>query len=225
MTDLNTKTWLRLAFLAVAMALQLFLPAGTLRYWQAWLYLLVFFGASASITRWLMQNDPALLRRRSKGGARAEKEASQKIIMVFTSIGFGALLIGSGLDHRFGWSHIPAAIVIAGDILMALGLYLIFRVFKENSFASATIELAPEQRVIATGAYARVRHPMYAGGLVYLLATPLALSSWWALLAVVAIAPFLAWRMLDEERFLARHLPGYAEYRAKVRWRLIPGVF
>ena len=225
MTDLDRKAWFSLAILPVAMALLLFLPAGTVRYWQGWAYLIVFFAASALITRYLIKNDPALLRRRLRGGARAEKETSQKIIMLFTTIGFAALLALPGFDHRFGWSRMPTAIVIAGDLLTASGFYLVFLVFKENSFASATIEIAPDQRVITTGPYAIVRHPMYAGALAYLLAMPLALGSWWGLIAFAAIAPLLAWRMFDEERFLARRLPGYADYCAKVRWRLIPGLF
>jgi protein-S-isoprenylcysteine O-methyltransferase Ste14 len=225
MSNLNLKAWLWLIYLALVMALLLFAPAGTLRYWQAWVYLVVFFAISALTTLDLMKNDPALLRRRMRGGPGAEKEASQKIIMLFALIGFDALLVVPALDRRFHWSDMPVPIVIAGDLLTIAGFAIIFLVYRENSFASATIEVAPDQRVIATGPYAIVRHPMYAGALLYLLAMPLALGSWWALLIVATLAPFIVWRLIDEERFLAARLPGYAQYRAKIRWRLIPGIF
>lgn len=225
MSDLDAKAWLGFACLVAVMALLLFVPAGTPRYWQAWTYLAVFFGASVLITRYLMKNDPALLRRRLRGGPTAEKETSQKIIMSFTSIGYVALLVVSALDHRFGWSSPPAFLTIAADVLILLGLYIVFLVYRENSFSSATIEVAADQRVISTGPYAVVRHPMYAGGFLYLLATPLALGSWWGLLAAAGLAPFLAWRLFDEERFLKEKLPGYADYCLRTRWRLIPGVF
>jgi len=105
------------------------------------------------------------------------------------------------------------------------GFYVVFIVYKENTFASATIEIAKDQKVVSTGPYAIVRHPMYAGGLSLMIGTPLALGSYWGLLAFAAMSPFLVWRIFDEERFLARNLPGYTEYREKVRWRLIPKVF
>jgi len=207
------------------MGLLLFLPAGTAQYWQAWIYLAVFFGASFLITLYLMKKDPALLQRRLKGGPVAEKEKTQKLIMFFTSLGFIALLIVSALDFRFRWSSVPLYLVIAGDILTALGFYIVFLVYRENTFSSATIEVAPDQKVISTGPYAIVRHPMYTGGLLYLVGMPFALGSYWGLLVLAATIPFLMWRLFDEERFLAKNLPGYTEYCAKVRWRLIPGVF
>ena len=204
MSDLDAKAWLAFACLAAVVALLLFVPAGTPRYWQAWAYLAVFFGASGVDNPLSDENYPALLRRRLRGGPTAEKETSQKIIMSFTSIGYVALLVVSALDHRFGWSSPPAFLTIAADLLILLGLYIVFLVDRENSFSSATIEVAADQRVISTGPYAVVRHPMYAGSFLYLLATPLALGSWWGLLAVAGIAPFLAWRLFDEERFLKR---------------------
>jgi protein-S-isoprenylcysteine O-methyltransferase Ste14 len=145
--------------------------------------------------------------------------------MLFASIGFIALLVVPAIDHRFKWSSMPLYMVIAGDILTALGFYIIFFVYKENPFTSATIEVTGDQKVISTGPYAVVRHPMYAGSMLYLLGTPLALGSYCGLLALAAMAPFLIWRLFDEERFLSKNLPGYTEYCAKVRWRLMPGVF
>ena len=222
---LNTRAWLGLVSLAVVMGLLLFLAAGTARYWQAWGYLAVFFGASLLITLYLMKSDPALLARRLTGGPTAEKEKSQKVTMLFASIGFIALLVVPALGRRFMWSGVPLFMIIAGDILTALGFYIIFLVYKENTFAAATIKVTNDQRVISTGLYAVVRHPMYAGGLLYLLGTPFALGSYWGLLVLAAMMPLLLWRLFDEERFLSKNLPGYAEYCAKVRWRLIPGIF
>jgi protein-S-isoprenylcysteine O-methyltransferase Ste14 len=223
--SLEAKAWLGLIFLAIVMGLLLFVPAGTVYYWQAWAFLTVFFVASALRTLYLVKHDPALLRRRLRGGPTAEREATQKIVMLFTSIGFIALLVIPALDRRFGWSAVPLGFVVAGDVLVAVGYYVIFLVFRENTFSSATIEVAENQRVISTGPYAVVRHPMYAGGLLYLLGIPLALGSWWAFIAFAAMVPFLVWRLFDEERVLARDLPGYVEYKTKVRSRLIPGTF
>jgi protein-S-isoprenylcysteine O-methyltransferase Ste14 len=119
----------------------------------------------------------------------------------------------------------PPSLALAGDAVMVLGWLGIFFVFKENSFASSTIELAPDQNVISTGPYALVRHPMYLSALVMLLGIPIALGSWWGVLVIIAIMPALIWRLIDEERFLAGGLAGYVEYRQKVRYRLIPWVW
>jgi protein-S-isoprenylcysteine O-methyltransferase Ste14 len=154
-----------------------------------------------------------------------EKEGTQRIIMVFTSLGFIALLVVPALDHRFGWSAVPLWGVVLGDILVAIGFYFIFLVYRENSFAAATIEVATEQKIITTGSYAVVRHPMYASGSLYMLGTPLALGSFWGFLALAVMTPFLLWRLLDEERILTRKLPGYTEYRQRVRHRLVPMVW
>lgn len=219
------RAWLGLAFLAVAMGLLLFLPAGTVRYWQAWVYLALFLGASLIITLYLMSRDPALLARRLKAGPTAEKEPSQKIAMLGASLGFIGLLTVPALDHRYMWSNVPLPTLAAGDVLVVLGFYITFLAFRENTFASGTIEIEPNQRVVSTGPYAIVRHPMYSGGLLYLLGTPLALGSYWAFAVLAAMFPFLLWRLLDEERLLGKNLRGYQKYRATVRWRLIPGVF
>jgi protein-S-isoprenylcysteine O-methyltransferase Ste14 len=213
---------LSLVALAVVMGLLLFLPAGTTRYWQAWVYLAIFFGASLLTTLYLIKKDPALLKRRMSGGPTAEKEPAQRIIMVFASLGFIGLLVVPALDYRFGWSTVPLSVVVAGDVLVAIGFYFIFLVYKENTFTSATIEIAKDQEVISTGPYALVRHPMYASALLYYIGTPLALGSYWGLLALLFMMSFLIWRLFDEERFLAKNLPGYTEYQVKVRHRLLP---
>jgi len=221
-TSLAAKAWFALVALAVVMGLLLFVPAGTIRYWQAWVYLSIFTGASMLTTLYLLKSDPALLARRMSGGPTAEKRTTQKIIMLFTSAGFIALLVIPAFDHRFGWSDVPLAVVIASDLLVALGFYFIFLVYRENTFTSATIEIAENQTVISTGPYAIVRHPMYASALLYLLGTPLALGSYYGLLPVAAMVPLLLWRLFDEEKFLATNLQGYSEYQQRVRNRLVP---
>ncbi len=223
--DLDTKAWLSLAVLAVVMGLLLFVPAGTVRYWQGWVYLGVFLGAAVLTTLYLSRHDPALLERRLSGGPTAEQRPAQKIIMAWTSLGFIALMVVPALDYRFGWSAVPLAGVFAGNVMVAVGFYFIFLVYKENTFTSATIEIAKDQHVISTGPYAIVRHPMYASALLYLAGTPLALGSYWGFIPLVGTLPFLIWRLFDEERFLAPNLPGYTDYQKKVRHRLIPGIW
>jgi len=225
MSTLHKKAFAGLLFLFLVMAALLFVPAGTLHYWQAWSFLAVYLFLSLAVTLYLMKKDPELLERRMRGGPTAEKETAQKIIMSFTSLGFIGLPVLPALDHRFGWSEMTPYTALAGDALVAIGWLAIFFVFRENTFSSATIELASDQKVISTGPYARVRHPMYAGALVMLAGIPIALGSWWGLLIIVVIIPALIWRLLDEERFLASNLPGYVEYQDIVRYRLIPGVW
>src|SRR5580693_7359556 len=225
MKNLYTRTLVRLVALTVVMGLLLFVPAGTTEYWHAWAYLAIFTGASLLTSLYLIRKDPALLMRRMRGGPTAEKETIQKIIMLFASAGFIALLVVPALDYRFGWSAVPLAVVIAGDVLVVTGFYFIFLVYKENTFTSATIEVAENQKVISTGPYALVRHPMYASALLYLVGTPLALGSYWGLLALAFMMSFLIWRLVDEEKFLAENLPGYMEYQKKVQYHLVPYVW
>ena len=219
------KGLVSLAGLALAMGALIFVPAGTLDYWQAWLFVGCYFGASVVVSLWLMRNDPALLERRMRGGPLAEGERSQKIIMTITSIGFVALLVVPGLDRRFGWSHMPGVIAVVGDVLLLTGWWGILQVFRANTYAAATIQVAAGQTVISTGPYGAVRHPMYAAALLMLLGIPVALGSWWGVLVFAVIIPALAWRLLDEERVLVRGLDGYAAYKRKVRWRMIPHIW
>jgi protein-S-isoprenylcysteine O-methyltransferase Ste14 len=209
-------------FGVVALAALLFIPAGTFDYWQAWLFMAVFVTTSGAITVDLAIRDPKLLERRMHVGPRAEKEPAQKIIVLLAMLGFIAMLVVSALDHRFGWSSVPASVSVLADGLIALAFLFVFFVFRENSFSASTIQIAEGQTVISTGPYALVRHPMYAGALVMLLALPVALGSWWGLLVVVLKLPVLIWRLLDEERFLRQNLAGYAQYQTKVRYRLLP---
>jgi protein-S-isoprenylcysteine O-methyltransferase Ste14 len=220
--SLNARALLGMLQLLIALALFLFVPAWTLHYWQAWVFLAVFFTSTLGVTLYLMKHDPKLLERRVAAGPGAEKQTAQKVIQALASLAFLALFVVSALDHRFAWSVVPLAAVIGGDGLVALGLFVVFLVFRANSFTSATIEVGAEQRVISAGPYAIVRHPMYAGAFVMLVGVPLALGSWWGLLAVIPMIVVIVWRLLDEEKFLAANLAGYTEYREKVRHRIVP---
>ena len=219
------KTLASLAALILVMGAIIFAAAGTTDYWQAWLFLACYFAASLVVSFWLARNDTALLERRMRGGPFAEGERSQKIIMAITSLGFVALLVVPGLDRRFGWSSMPGSVAILGDLLLLLGWLGILAVFRANSYAAATIQVTSGQTVISIGPYALVRHPMYAAALLMLLGIPIALGSWWGALVLLALIPALGWRLIDEERLLLRDLDGYAEYRRKVRWRLIPYIW
>ncbi len=225
MKDLNKKAFGGLLRLLISLAVLLFLPAWTLDYWQAWIFLAVFFGSVLVITVYLIKWDPRLLERRINAGPSAEKERSQKVIQTLALIAFIMVFVFSAVDHRFAWSKVPLYTVAAGDFLVVLGLIIIFLVFKENTFTSAVIEIDTEQKVISTGPYAFVRHPMYIGALVMLLGVPLALGSWWGLLTILPMTLVIVWRLLDEEQFLAKKLSGYSEYRSKVRYRLVPFIW
>lgn len=225
MATLKVRAWLSLAALMTVLGLLLFIAGGTIRYWQAWIYLSLFFALSAVITVDLMRRDPALLERRMRGGPTAEQRPLQRILMLGASVGFIALLVVPALDYRFGWSVVPHWGVFLGDVLFVIGFGLVGRVYRENSYTSATIEVAQGQRVISTGPYAIVRHPMYASALLYLIGTPLALGSYWGLIVLAGMLPLLVWRLRDEERLLAAELPGYAAYQKRVRYRLVPGVW
>jgi protein-S-isoprenylcysteine O-methyltransferase Ste14 len=183
--SLKIKTLLGFVELGAIIGLFLFAPAGSFNFWQAWVYSIIFIMSSATITVYLWKRDPELLARRVEVGPVAEKEKTQKIIQVFASLLFISILIVPSLDHRFGWTNVPLYIVIIGDILVALGFFFVFLVFKENAFAAATIEIATDQKVITTGSYSMVRHPMYSGALIMLFGTPLALGSWWGLLVFI----------------------------------------
>jgi len=207
------------------MGLMLFVPAGTVAYWQGWLFLAVYIGASLVVIAYLVRHDQALMQRRMTGGPTVEREVTQKIIMTLVSIGFAALLVVPALDHRFGWSNVPLAVVILGNVLVAVGFTGQVLAFRENTFAASTIQIAKDHRVISTGPYALVRHPQYAAAFLYLFGMPLALGSYWGLLVFVVMMAAVMWRLFDEETLLAARLPGYAEYQRHVRWRLLPGIF
>ena len=225
MNSLAGRTILGFTQLIVFLGVALFVPAWTLDFWQAWVYIFVFAGAAALITVYLWNHDRKLLESRVKAGPGAEKEKSQKLIQVFASLAFIGTLVLPSLDRHFLWSRVPLAFIVWGDALVALGFLAVFIVYKENTFTSATIEVAAGQRVISTGPYAIVRHPMYAGALLMLFATPIALGSWWGLTMFIPMALVIVLRLRDEEIFLQKSLPGYREYCGKVRFHLVPYIW
>jgi protein-S-isoprenylcysteine O-methyltransferase Ste14 len=222
MKDLHRKTFVGLLRVFAVMAALLFLPAWTVHYWQGWLFLSVYFAAISLIFLYLMKNDPKLLERRATRRLSDEKEKTQKVIQIVMLTTFVVAYVFPAFDHRFAWSKVPPYAVVAGDVLVVLGLLIVFIVFRENTYTSPVIELDAEQKVISTGPYALVRHPLYAGSLIGLFGMPLALGSWWGLFAFIPITLVLVWRLVAEEKFLVKNLPGYSDYRNKVKYRLLP---
>jgi protein-S-isoprenylcysteine O-methyltransferase Ste14 len=216
---------LGLAALAVVLWVALFLPAWTLEYWQAWAFWVVFVVCIMAISAYFMRKDLNLIASRLKVGAAAEQQTSQKITQAVISIFFILLLLVPSFDHHFQWSNVPFYLSLAADVFVALGLLTIFLVFRENTYTSVLVEVNENQKVISTGPYSKVRHPMYSGALVMLLFIPLALGSFWGLLAFPPILAAIALRIVGEEHFLAKNLQGYKEYCQKVRYRLIPYVW
>ena len=204
-----------------ALAIIFFLPAGTFAYWQAWIWLAVVCIPMLLVLGYLLKNDPALLERRMR---TREKEPQQSLIQKLGWVWILAFLV-PGFDHRFGWSHVPTALVVAADVLVLLGYIGFFLVLRENSYASRVVEVDEQQKVITTGPYALVRHPMYTSITVLWAFTPLALGSYWGLLPGLMIVPILVARILNEEQVLARDLAGYAEYMRKTKFRMLPGVW
>lgn len=214
-----------LASLAFILWLALFLPAGTLAYWQAWTYWLLFVVSISFISMYFLRHDVTLIENRLEVGAAAEGEMIQKVAQVLIGVFFVLLIVVPSLDHRFHWSGVPTYLALTGDTFAVLGLSVIFLVFKENSHTSTAVKVNAGQEVVSTGPYGLVRHPMYAGALVMLFFTPLALGSLWGLAFFLPMFGVIAVRLLEEEKFLRKSLPGYDEYCQKVRHHLIPYVW
>jgi len=206
----------------VVISLLFFVPAGTLDYWQAWAYIAVIFIPASLVILYFLKNDPGFMERRM---TYKEKEAKQQMIV---KLGLVIFLIGfliPGFDHRFGWSSVPPEWVIVADAVVFLSYIMIFLVFKENSYAGRTIEVTGGQKVISTGPYAIIRHPMYLGAMSMYIATPIALGSYLALPLFLLIVPIFILRILNEEEVLRRELPGYTGYCEKTRYRLVPYIW
>lgn len=203
----------------------LFWPAGTFDYWQAWVFIAVFTATTILPSIRLAVSNPAALQRRMKAGPTAETRPVQRIVISATVLSVVVTLVVSALDHRFGWSTVPLWLVIVGNVLVAAGLSLAQLVIVQNAYAGASITVEDEQPLVSTGLYGVVRHPMYSGALLMMVATPLALDSLWGLLAVAASIPIMMARIADEEKLLVAELAGYEQYRREVRARLLPGVW
>ncbi|HXW83616.1 MAG TPA: isoprenylcysteine carboxylmethyltransferase family protein [Candidatus Binataceae bacterium] len=225
MTSLGRQGLLRTIPFIGFIALIIFVPAGTIHFWQGWLFLIVFTGAIAAISVYLLRTDPALFERRMNAGPRAESRPLEKVIQAITGGSLMVAIVIAGLDHRFGWSEAPGWVAIAANVVIVVSFGAVLVVLRENTFAASTIGIQSGQRVIDTGMYSLVRHPMYATALPGIIAAPLALGSYWAVLATIPLIAGLMARILDEERLLANELPGYEQYRRTVRWRLLPRVW
>lgn len=211
--------------LIVLMGAFLFLPAWTVQYWQAWVYLFTFSVSTLLITVYLYRYDPKLLGKRVNAGAAAEKQKEQKFVQAVANLFFCLLYAVAGFDHRFHWSAIPGWISGAANIFVVSGFFIVFLVFKENSYTSAIIEVDKEQKVVSTGMYALVRHPMYLGAILMLLFSCVALGSYWSIWCVAALTVSIVVRLLNEEKFLLNNLRGYEEYCRKVKYHLIPYIW
>ncbi|MET0474087.1 MAG: isoprenylcysteine carboxylmethyltransferase family protein [Mycobacterium sp.] len=212
---------LSMAFFGLA----LFLPAGTLHYWQAWVFIAVFVPTTMFPSLYLAVKHPAALQRRMKGGPTAETRPVQRIVMTATVLSVVVQLAVSAFDHRFGWSSVALPVVVLGDVLVAVGLLLAQLVIVQNAYAAATITIEEGQPLVSSGLYGMVRHPMYLGALVMMVGTPLALDSLWGLVVLIPAWFALAIRIGDEEKMLIAGLAGYDEYTRKVRYRMLPGVW
>lgn len=197
------------------------LLAGTLNYWQGWVFGVLFATLTTSQGIYLAILDPALLERRKNIAAEGQSTL-QKTFIIVGLVSMLGLLAVAALDHRFGWSHMPIAVSIFGDALLVFSYFLYYLVFRQNTYAASSIKTFEGQKVISTGLYGIVRHPKYVGDLLMIMSIPLALGSWWALLFVLLSIAGLAWRILDEEKELEKDLQGYTDYEQKVRYRLVP---
>ena len=209
----------------LAFGVLLFVPAGTLHYWQAWVFLAVFTIASLYSAVYLFRKNPAVVERRMRAGPRAETRPVQKVVTSAISIVFIAVLVFSALDHRFGWSPVPPAISLIGDALVAIGLGIAIFTVNQNSYAAANIAVEETQTVTSTGLYGIVRHPMYMGALIMFAGIPLALDSCWGLAVLVPVVIAVVVRIADEEKLLNQELAGYREYASTVHHRLVPYVW
>ncbi|AQT79182.1 hypothetical protein B1R94_07745 [Mycolicibacterium litorale] len=206
----------------LAIALLVFSAAGTLDYWQAWVFLAVFAVTAWIPSVYLQITNPVALQRRMRSGPIAEGRAVQKVVMLVLYASLAAICVVSGLDHRFGWSALPAPLCVAGNLLAGAGLVIAVLVAMQNAYASTTVQVEAGQKVVSTGLYGLVRHPMYTGNVLMLVGLPLALGSFWALVFVIPGVAVLAARIHDEEKLLGAELDGYREYTQQVRSRLIP---
>lgn len=220
---MGKKIFLRLLILYPAfIGLFLFLPADSFRFWEAWVYSIAILIPLLITLMYLVKNDPALLERRMRV---REKEKKQKLIIRLSRLPLVIGFLIPGFDFRYEWSHVSIPVVVVANIIVFLGYFLVFLVFRENTYTSRIVEVEKDQKVITTGPYSFVRHPMYSGMLLMFLSTPLALGSWWALLVFIFWPVVLITRIFNEEALLHRGLQGYTEYCRKVRYRLIPYIW
>jgi protein-S-isoprenylcysteine O-methyltransferase Ste14 len=220
--DIKKGALLRVGLGLPLIGLVIILPAGKWDYWQGWLYMFILFIPMFFVLSYLLKNDPALLERRMR---TREKETAQRRIVGLSLIYFLVAFTLPGLDVRFGWSNVPPWVSIIASVLAFTGYMIFVWVLLTNSYLSRVVEVDTGQKVITTGPYDIVRHPMYAGISLMYIASPVALGSFWALIPAVFIVPLLVARLRNEEQVLRRDLPGYEEYTHKVKYRLLPGIW
>jgi protein-S-isoprenylcysteine O-methyltransferase Ste14 len=225
MTDLSSRAWGGMLRSLLMLGVLLFLSAGTLDYWQAWMYWLLYAAALGFNTAYFLRHDPALIGRRLHAGPAAEPSPSQRRIQAVTAICLLLMFVLAGLQRRLSWPALPAiASVIAAGVFV-LALAMVFMVFRQNSYAGSTVDVVPGQTIATRGLYGSVRHPMYAASAIAFLATPAALGSTWGWIGAVPATMAIIVRLRDEERQLLQRLPDYAAYCQTVRFRLLPGIW
>jgi protein-S-isoprenylcysteine O-methyltransferase Ste14 len=225
--SLKSKLLLRFAVNLIFAAAVLFIPAGSLRFWQAWAWMAVTFIPNSFFFLYLFKHDPQLLERRLQA---KEQIGAQKLIKAAGILIFFPSVLLPGLDYRFGWSRtflgpVPLWLTLLSEAVVGGGFLVVFWVMRVNSFAASTIRVEPGQPVISTGPYRLVRHPMYFGLVVLSLSTPLALGSYFALPAFTLLIPVIVLRLLNEEKTLRQELPRYAEYCLRTHFRLVPFIW
>jgi protein-S-isoprenylcysteine O-methyltransferase Ste14 len=212
----------------VAIALALFLPAGTTAWPAAWAFLALFFGFVVCLSLWLLRNNPGLLAERLTGVGRADQKAWDKLFFAIALVLFFAWLVLMALDAgRFHWSEMPVWLQIAGSLILVGSFWLFFLTFRENSYLSPAVRVQTDRghQVVTTGPYHYVRHPMYAAFIVYALGTTLLLGSWYGSFVALLLVLTTARRAVLEERTLCTELPGYEAYVAAVKYRFVPHVW
>ncbi len=197
----------------------LFIPAGSIKFWNAWLFMGVLFIPMLFVIVYLITRDPELLFKRMNTN---EKEKTQKKVVLLTSIIFLSAFIISGLDYRFQWSSVPLPVVVISAIIVLTGYILFFMVMRQNSYASRVVEIQEKQKVIDSGLYGIVRHPMYSAAILIFMFMPLVLGSFYALIPLIIFPLQMSTRMKNEEFILEKGLDGYIEYKKKVRYKIIP---
>jgi protein-S-isoprenylcysteine O-methyltransferase Ste14 len=205
--------------------LMVFWPAGTFDYWRGWAFIAVFAAATTIPSIYLAATNPEALKRRMQAGPAAESRPLQKVIITIAFVSIVAMIVVSTLDFRVGWSSVPAVVSMFGDVLVGVGLLIAMITTIQNGYAAANISVESDQKVVSTGVYSVVRHPMYFGNVVLMIGTPLALGSYWGLLFVIPGLAVLATRIIDEEKLLSQELAGYPDYAQRVQYRLVPYVW